>query len=487
MTPYSISLHHFIELLGEWRSDASSDYAALAERIRLLTIDGRIKAGMRLPSERQLADHLGISRTTVNSALEELRQTGYAHSRHGSGTIVTIPGRTGDLPIPQSGDLLDLSRATSPASPGVHAAAERALRRLPAKLATDGYELFGLPSLREALAEKYSARGVPTTPDQILVTNGAAGAISLIARTLVYVGDRVVVETPGYPHSNEAFRAAGARLVPTIVDGDDGWDVTNFTQTVARSLPTLAYLMPDFHNPTSRSMSLAARELIVHAAHSHGTLIISDETTADLDIDRNVELAPLAAFDESGETVISVGSASKTIWGGLRVGWIRASEHFINRLHAARFSYDLGVGVLDQLTVSEMLEHLPAVLDHRRAIHRDSREALRASLQQHLPESRLHHVAGGVAAWIDLDAPVSSALTIAARARGLLIGAGPWFGLHGEFERNIRIPITASPDDIGRAIDILGVARHDLPPRQLARQILRTEGALPTVKGPRYR
>lgn len=161
--------------------------------------------------------------------------------------------------------------------------------------------------------------------------------------------------------------------------------------------------------------------------------------------------------------MISVGSASKTIWGGLRVGWIRAAEQHINRLHAARFSYDLGVSVLDQLTVSEMIESLPDVLAYRRSIHRQSADALHAALQVHLPEARLHSVAGGVAAWIDLNAPISSALTVAARSRGLLIGAGPWFGLNGEFELKLRVPITAPPPDITRAIEILAQARRDLP------------------------
>ncbi|MDJ0335346.1 PLP-dependent aminotransferase family protein [Salinibacterium sp. G-O1] len=463
MASPSIPLNHLTEQLGEWRAEASSDYAALAERIRLLTIDGRIKAGMRLPSERRMAEHFGVSRTTVNSALGELRKTGYARSRQGSGTVITIPGMTGDIPIPHAGDLLDLSRATSAAAPGLYAAAERALQRLSARLGTDGYELAGLPSLREAIADKYTTAGQPTSPDQILITNGAAGAISLIARTLVSVGDRVLVETPGYPHSNEAFRAVSARLVPTIVDGDDGWDLTHFTQTVALSSPRVAYLMPDFHNPTSRSMSIATREKVVHTARRHGMLIVADETTADLSLNGDTHIAPLGASDEWGETVISVGSASKTIWGGLRVGWIRAAEQHINRLHAARFSYDLGVSVLDQLTVSEMIENLPEVLAYRRGIHRQSADALRAALQEHLPEARLHSVAGGVAAWIDLNTPISSALTVAARSRGLLIGAGPWFGLNGEFELKLRIPITAPPPDITRAIAILAEARRDLP------------------------
>ncbi|MET0736140.1 MAG: PLP-dependent aminotransferase family protein [Microbacterium sp.] len=460
MTTHQISMHQLAALLGDWRGTAS-DYSSLAERIRLMVIDGRIKAGARLPSERALADHLGISRTTVNSALAELRTTGYVRSRQGSGSVVEIPGRTGDLPIPQAGDLLDLSRATSAAVPGVHAAAERALRRLPARLTTDGYELSGLPALRETLAERYTASGIPTTPENIVITSGSAGAISLIARTLLAPGDRVIVETPGYPHSNDAFRSAGARLLPTIVDGDGGWDAEEFTGAVARSLPTIAYLMPDFHNPTSRSMTPEVREAVVDAASRHGTTIVSDETTADLDIDRPGTTIPLAAYDRRGSTVVTVGSASKTMWGGLRVGWIRASTTIIDRLVAARFSFDLGAAVMDQLIVSELFDRFDDVVDYRRALHRRSREALRDALAVHLPGAHLHPVEGGVAAWVRFDEPVSSALTVAARARGLLIGAGPWFGLSGEFERNIRVPITATPDAIERAVAILAEAWGD--------------------------
>ncbi len=450
-------MHHLAGLLGEWRGPAS-DYSTLAERIRLLVIDGRIKAGARLPSERALAEHLGISRTTVNSALADLRASGYVRSRQGSGSVIEIPGRTGDLPIPRAGDMLDLSRATSSAVPGVHAAAERALRRLPARLTTDGYELSGLPTLRETLAALYSSRGVPTAPENILVTSGSASAVSLIARTFLAPGDRVIVETPGYPHSNDAFRAAGARLIPTIVDGEDGWDAEEFASSVTRALPVLAYVMPDFHNPTSRSMSASVRGAVVDAAARNGTILVSDETTAELDIDRLESTIPIAAYDTAGSTVVSVGSASKTMWGGLRVGWIRASTTIIDRLVAARFSFDLGAAVLEQLITSELLEDLDAIIAYRRDLHRASRDTLAASLTRDLPSAHLHSVDGGVAAWVRLDTPVSSALTIAARSRGLLIGAGPWFGLSGEFERNIRVPITATPDAIERAVTILAEA-----------------------------
>lgn len=463
MTAHQISMHQLTSLLGDWRG-AGSDYSSLAERIRLMVIDGRVKAGARLPSERTMAESLGVSRTTVNSALADLRASGYVQSRQGSGSVIRIPGRTGDLPIPQAGDILDLSRATSSAVPGVHAAAERALRRLPARLTTDGYELSGLPALREALAARYTSAGVPTSADDILVTSGSASAISLIARTFLAPGDRAIVETPGYPHSNDAFRSAGARLLPATVDGDHGWDTDEFTGVIERALPTLAYVMPDFHNPTSRSMSAETRAAIVDSAARHGAVIVSDETTAELDIDRGEDTVPLAAYDTRGSTVLSVGSASKTMWGGLRVGWIRASSTLIDRLVAARFSFDLGAAVLDQLVTSELLDDMGRIIEYRRDVHRRSREALESALATHLPSARLHPVDGGVAAWIQLDAPNSSALTVAARSRGLLIGAGPWFGLGGEFERNVRVPITASPDAIGRAIAILGEAHAAIAP-----------------------
>lgn len=301
------------------------------------------------------------------------------------------------------------------------------------------------------------------------MTTGSASAISLIARTLLAPGDRVVVETPGYPHSNDGFRSVGARLLPTVVDGDSGWDAGEFAAVVERAHPTLAYLMPDFHNPTSRSMSDSARAAFVDVAARHGVMIVSDETTADLDIDRAEPTRPLAAYDLRGNTVISVGSASKTMWGGLRVGWIRASATIINRLLAARFSFDLGAAVVEQLITSELMEQFDQVIEYRRELHRASRDALASALERDIPSAHLHRVEGGVASWIRFDEPISSALTVAARSRGLLIGAGPWFGLTGEFERNIRIPITATPDSIERAVGILAEAMEDTPHPATAR------------------
>jgi len=463
MPAQTIGVHHLLDLLEGWRGEGGATYAALADRIRLLIIDGRITPGTKIPSERELAARLSLSRTTVNSAFATLRSSGHLTSRQGSGSMAALPGRPGDLPIPAPSDQLDLSRATSASVPGVHAAAVRALERLPSRLLTDGYELTGLPELRQGLADRYLLRGLHASADQIAVTSGAQSAISLIARTLISRGDRVIVEAPGYPHALNALRGAGARLLPVGVDPDQGWDVDGFEELVKRSLPSAAFLMPDFQNPTSRSMSVDARARIVRVAEDHGVLIIANETTAELDIDRGEAFPPLAAFASRPASVVSIGSASKTIWGGLRVGWIHASTSVIARIVAARFANDLGAAVIDQIVVSEMLGDFERVLEYRRDLHRRSRDALAAGLEEHLPGWRLPRTDGGVAAWVQLGSPHSSALAIAARDRGLLIGAGPWFGLEGEFERFIRVPITATPDAIGRAVRILADAWASLP------------------------
>jgi DNA-binding transcriptional MocR family regulator len=463
--PWRVGKTHLLELLSGWETTDGTAYSALAARIRLLIVDGRITPGARLPSERDLAASLAVSRTTVNSAYSALRADGYLQSRQGSGSVAQIPGRPPELPVPRPGDIIDLSRATCTAAPGTHSAAVRALDRLPPRLGTDGYELAGLPELRVKLAERYARQGLPTTPEQIFVTSGSQSAISLVARTFIAPGDRVIVESPGYPHAFNALRGAGARLLPFRVDALEGWDIDGFELSARRSLPTLAFLMPDFHNPTSRSMTVEERRGVVATAEAHGMVLVSDEATAELGLEDEDPAPPIASFAQRPGTVLTIGSASKTVWGGLRVGWVRSSVENVDRLIAARMANDLGAAVIDQLVFSELLTDFEPVLEFRRDALRRSRDALQHALNAHLPSWRMSPTRGGIASWVQLDEPVSSAMTIAARSRGLLIGAGPWFGLDGEFEQFIRVPITADADAIGRAVEILADALGDVHAR----------------------
>ncbi|MCU1406275.1 MAG: PLP-dependent aminotransferase family protein, partial [Glaciihabitans sp.] len=205
----------------------------------------------------------------------------------------------------------------------------------------------------------------------------------------------------------------------------------------------------------------ALRERVLGLAAQHGTTLVADETMAELAIDDSNEHGetplPFAAYT-SGTPPILVGSVGKTVWGGLRIGWIRADRSIIQRLVRARSSGDLGNPVLEQLLVTNLLDDYDGILATRRAHLRAGRDTLAGLLAQKLPEWSVPAVAGGLTTWVNLGEPVSSQLTLAARSEGLLLAAGPRFGLEGAFERFLRIPFSYSPEETERAVDALAAA-----------------------------
>jgi DNA-binding transcriptional MocR family regulator len=451
----TVSARILASMLPGWRETAgNAAYVALADRIRLLIIDGRLPLATRLPAERELASHLGISRTTVTASYGELRDTGYLDSVRGSGSVTRLPHRAAVAPDNWQAGYLDFSKAALPAIPAVADAARAAAAELPAYLGESGFDPIGTMALRVALADRYTARGVPTEPEQIMVTIGAQHAIALLARTILGRGDAALVENPSYPHAYEALRLAGGRLVPVSVTSAAGWDEPALEQAIQRTSPSMAYLMPDFHNPTGASMSVALREKLVALAERHGTTIVADETMAELTIDPVERPLPLAAYGPA----VMIGSVGKTVWGGLRVGWIRAERQLIQRLAHARMAGDLGTPIFDQLVVKNLLEDFDQILDQRREQLHAGRDYLESALRRTFPEWTVPHVHGGLTLWAGLGSPVSSQLTLAARNEGLLLAAGPRFGLDGAFERFLRIPFGFSAEQTDRAVVALQAA-----------------------------
>jgi DNA-binding transcriptional MocR family regulator len=378
----------------------------------------------------------------------------------GSGSVVRLPARS-SVPRPTTTEgLLDLTKATLPAVDGIAEAAQRAAGRLGAYLDDSGYDQVGRPVLREAIAERYRRRGLETSAEQIVVTLGAQHAIALLARVLVSRGDRAVVEAPGYPHAFEALRGAGARLVPISVTVDDGWDEAALMQTLRRTSPPVAYLMPDFHNPTGATMPPDQRVRVLEAAADEGTVVIADETMAEMAIDgvgpgsRVERPLPMAAYGRA----VTIGSVGKSLWGGLRIGWIRAERPLVDRLVRARSAGDLGTPVLEQLVVAELLGDFDRVLEARAGHLRRGRDRVVHGLREAFPSWQVPSPAGGLTTWVGLGAPVSSQLTLAARREGLLLAAGPVFGIDGAFERFLRVPFSYADSDTDRALAALRAA-----------------------------
>jgi DNA-binding transcriptional MocR family regulator len=471
-----------VRLLGRWHAGGPA-YVALADAVRAAVLAGTLAPHTRLPSERDLATALEVSRTTTAAAYRRLRELGFARSRTGAGTVVVLPhgGRRraaprtagGDAPaggapaVEAPVDLADLSQATSAAPSGLHAAYARALERLPAYLGDGGYEPYGVAALREAVAARFTERGTPTQPEQVLVTTGAQHAITTLATTLLGHGDRAVVQSPTYYHAMEALRRAGSRLVALPVGhgghgSAPGFDVDLFESTLRQVAPRLVYLVPDFHNPTGYTLTPEERAGVREVAARHRVTVVGDETLTDLSLDTPPDdagdVAPPLAGDGTSPYVVTVGSASKSFGGGLRVGWVRTHPDVVARLARTRQSADIATAVLEQLAVVELLRDRTAVLAERRTALRTQRDLVCGRLADALPDWRVPVPAGGLSLWAELGAPLAHAFAAAAAAEGVLVNAGPTFTPDGSSADRLRLTFSRSPEDLDRAVPRLAAA-----------------------------
>jgi DNA-binding transcriptional MocR family regulator len=311
--------------------------------------------------------------------------------------------------------------------------------------------------LREALAERFTARGLPTSPDQVVVTSGALAGVAMTARALTSTGDRVLVESPTYPNAIATWRRSGTRLAGVGVE-PDGWDLDSVTAALRQVSPRAAYLVPDFHNPTGSLMDDEQRARLGHALTAARTTVVVDETLVELAVDDVTMPSPLAVH---ARDAVTLGSASKAFWGGLRIGWVRAPLDRVGGLVAARLSLDLGAAALEQLVLVELLRDTEAVDRTRRERLLASRAALVAGLDEHLPDWEYVVPAGGLALWCVLPEPLSSSLAVAAEHEGVLVAPGPTFAPEGGLERFVRLPYTRSPEELTLATERLARAWAD--------------------------
>ncbi|MFI6876511.1 PLP-dependent aminotransferase family protein [Streptomyces sp. NPDC050400] len=438
-------------------------YRALAQGVRTLLLDGRIALHVRLPAEREFAAALGVSRATVTAAYDLLRESGYARSRRGAGTWTELPDgvRPTSVATPAAGEgVIDLAIAAPGAVADELTAAYAAAAADVARHAeTSGYHPYGLPELRAAIAERYTRRGLPTLPDQILVTTGAQQAVSLTLTLLGRPGDRIVVENPSYANALAVIGQLGLRTAPVPVT-EDGWDAELFATTLRQAAPRLAYLIPDFQNPTGRLMPTEQRQRLIAAARATGTWLVVDETIADIALDAPTPppFASLAA-QGGGEQIVTVGSLSKGHWSGLRVGWVRAGTRLITELTTLRVTADMSGSVLDQLVAGRLLDREAEILRRRLPVLRAQRDHLAGALSREFPDWRWQLPPGGMSLWVDLGRPVASALARAALRHGVRIEGGSRFGADpGTFEHRLRFPYTQPVEVADEAVRRIAAA-----------------------------
>ena len=430
--------------------------AGLADGLRTLVVDGRLAVRTRVPSERALAQELRISRGSVSRAYDRLREEGYLASRRGAGSWLTIPGgaKPGPLPAPpgapEAERTLDLTVAALPAPSLLTEAAARAAESLRRHLHSHGYSAFGLPELRDAVAARLTARGLPTVSDEVLITSGAQHALHLVLSLLTAPGDRVLVDAPTYPRTLSAVRTARARAVGVPL-GASGWDPEAWSEALRAASPRVGLTAPDFHNPTGLTMTAAQRAALVEACARAGTVLVADETCAELRLDGPRVPPPMATYADAA-AVIAIGTTSKAAWAGLRVGWLRAAPRLVVELAARRADVDMASPIFEQLLAVELFERWDEVLGSRRALLRERRAALLHALAAHAPDWQVRSPAGGLSTWVRLPAPIVTRLATVASGEGIRVTPGPSFSVDGTFEQHLRLPFTLPPEDLDEAV-----------------------------------
>jgi GntR family transcriptional regulator/MocR family aminotransferase len=308
----------------------------LAEQFRAAVLDGRLQAGHRLPSTRDLARELGVSRSVTQAAYDQLHAEGWIEGRTGAGTFVTdvVPlqpaVRRRALPRPDAdAKLLTLRPGIPYIAPTPDPGWRRAWREVSTQSPPRGYdEAAGLPALRAALADHVArVRGIACGPENVLVTNGTVHGLRLLLTVTREPGDRIAIEDPGYLNAVVAARDHRLDIIDVPVD-EDGLQVGALTDDAAA-----VYVTPSHQYPLGGRLPVARRNELVRWARRTGSLLIED----DYDSEFRYDVAPLPALAQLDlERVVHLGTLSKTLSPALRLGWLVASEAMVDRLAAFR-------------------------------------------------------------------------------------------------------------------------------------------------------
>ena len=324
-----------ISALGDWRAGRGPLFERLTGALARAAHQGALPAGGELPPERALAAELGVSRATVAAAYRELRERGLAVTRHGSGTVIrSVLPPPGGSSSPALAGLLARADGSTPVIDLSVGAPD--LDELVSGLAPDGAELarhaaghgyapLGWPALRAAVAECLSRRGAPTSPEEVLITNGAQEAISLAVGIAAGDGRRIAVESPGYPGALDAIARAGGQPVAVGRDAG-GLRVDELKRLLEHHHAHALYVTPSVNNPTGGRTAGHRRERLAALAAEHDFTIVEDTVLDELRYDGDPG-TPLWAI--APERVLAAGSLSKVAWGGLRVGWLRAPRPLV--------------------------------------------------------------------------------------------------------------------------------------------------------------
>ena len=446
---------------------------------------GRLKPGQQLPGSRPWAKELGLNRNTVLAAVAELQAQGWVSTSPTRGTYVTdtlpeelaAPTTKGLAPLgltlPPEPEFLSARAFTIPPEVLPFSAGTPDPRLVPVELIARTWrrvvrrggrrlleygEPGGHPALRRALAQMLSeVRGVPATAEQLVVTRGSQMALDLLARAVLQPGDAVAVEALGYRPAWEALRLAGAQLVPVPID-DQGLDVDALERILKRRRLRAVYVTPHHQYPTTVTMAASRRLALLGLAKRYGLLIIEDDYDHEFHYEGRPVL-PLASADDAG-VVASIGTLSKVLAPGLRLGFVVAPTLLAERLERLRAVMDRQGDHPMEATIAELLEEgeLQRHVRKMRGVYRARRDVLVRRLEAKLGEVLEWSVpSGGISLWarvkkpLDLHRWLSRAFT-----RGLSVQSGARYTFDGREPGALRLVFARfNESELIRAVDLL--------------------------------
>jgi GntR family transcriptional regulator/MocR family aminotransferase len=377
-------------------------------------LHGRFRNGERVPSTRDLASTLGVARATVTAAYDQLTAEGYLESSHGSGTFVcrrlpeellrprpvaaSAPPVEAPLCLSQRGEQMAAEFSCAPPALGPgwisfshwrpdlnHFPFPTWRKLLSRYLRSSDYQVFdyhgagaGHEGLRREIAAYVSrSRAVRCSPEDVIVVNGSQQGLDLCARVLLDPGDEVAIEDPGYQGARQIFAAYGARIRPARV-GPDGVSAS----AIGRSA-RLLYVTPSHQFPIGISLSVARRLELIEWARRHRAAILED----DYDSEYRYNGPPLPSMQglAGGGPVIYIGTFSKVMFPGLRIGYVIVPPHLAAAFARAKWLADRQTPVLEQATLAEFLRegHLERHIRRMRRLYGRRRDALIESLDRH--------------------------------------------------------------------------------------------------------
>ncbi len=481
-------------------------YRQIQKFLRREILTGALPEDTKLPSTRKLADELGVSRITVNNAYAELEVEGLVYTRLGSGTFVApnvggaIRARKEKTAIDQwpvwqqnlgfasplsfseksdrIGMLMEVNEETISFTKEIGASelypVKDFFRAVQDVLRQDRGEALGygdsegyLP-LRKTISLILSSQGIPTYPENVLITSGSQQAIVLIANVLLHPGDTVMLESPTYPGAIMVFRSLGVRMVGIPID-EGGMVVEEAEDLIRKFHPSMIYTVPTFQNPTGTCLSTNRRHQLIQLAERYNVPIVEDEFVGDLRYEGQAKPA-LKALDPGG-MVIYIGTFSKVLIPALRIGYIVSSGPVLEYLKREKKRMDLASSTLIQRALEKYISvgRYESHLNKAKRIYKERRDVMESAIRKHMPEGcSWFSPQGGLFLWLGLPGDLSTTgLYPVAAEEGVSYGPGALFYHDREDSSSMRLNFTLNPPEeieegIQRLSRAVGVMRETI-------------------------